>query len=77
MFKPKSARGGSDFAISGMSGYVSHVQFEDGSFWIPSRSSLAESELIRSTPVSAEEQRLCTVYSRSGVDAVVRELAKF
>ncbi len=77
VFKPKSARGGSDFAISGMSGYVSHVQFEDGSFWIPSRSSLAESELIRSTPVSAEEQRLCTVYSRSGVDAVVRELAKF
>jgi hypothetical protein len=77
VFKPKSARSGSDFAISGMSGYVSQVQFEDGSFWIPSRSSLAESELIRSTPVSAEEQRLCMVYSRSGVDAVVRELAKF
>ena len=77
VFKPKSARGGSDFAISGMSGYVSQVQFEDGSFWIPSRSSLAESELIRSTPVSAEEQRLCTVYSRRGVEAVVRELAKF
>ena len=77
VFRPKLARGGSDFVISGMRGYVSHVQFEDGSFWIPSRSNLAESELLRSTPVSAEEKRLCMVYSRSGVDAVVRELAKF
>ena len=77
VFKPKSGRSASSFSISGMSGYVSHVQFEDGSFWIPSRGDLEHAELIRSTPVSAEEQRLCSVYSRRGVDAVVRELAKF
>ena len=78
VFRPKSAgRGAAAFAITGMSGYVSQVQFEDGSFWIPSRTSLEDSALIGSTPVSAEEQRLSSLYASRGVDAVIRELAKF
>jgi hypothetical protein len=71
------ARGAGRFAISGMSGYVSQVEFEDGSVWVPPRSSLVSSRLIEIAPVSAEEQRLMGVYESLGLASVVQELSKF
>ncbi len=64
-------------AISGMSGYVSQVEFEDGTVWVPPRSSLVNSRLIEIAPVSAEEQRLMGVYENLGLASVVQELSKF
>ena len=59
-----------------MGGYVSQVQFEDGTFWIPSRDDIQNSSL-RATPVSAEEQRLSDLYRRKGLEALIKELSKF
>ena len=75
-FVPKSAELGS-FAIGGMGGYVSQVQFEDGSFWIPSRAALEQAALMETLPVSAEEQRLTDLYRQKGLQALINELNKF
>ncbi len=77
VFASKSQSTAKDqFAINGMSGYVSQVQFEDGTFWIPSRDDIRHPSL-RATPVSAEEQRLSDLYRRKGLDALIKELSKF
>jgi len=65
------------FAIGGMSGYVSQVEFDDGSFWVPSRRGLEESKLLDAAPVSAEEQRLTGLYTSRGLNGVIQELEKF
>ncbi len=72
-----NARGAGGFAISGMSGYVSQVEFADGSVWVPPRGSLVSSRLIETAPVSAEEQRLMGIYQRFGLASVIQELSKF
>ena len=64
------------FSINGMGGYVSQVQFGDGTFWIPSRDDIQHPSL-RATPVSAEEQRLSDLYRRKGLEALIKELSKF
>ncbi|MBI3682072.1 MAG: hypothetical protein HY235_16945 [Acidobacteria bacterium] len=63
--------------ITGMIGFVSHVEFSDGSVWIPPRNALEDALLKRILPPSPEEQRLSDLYRRKGLPAVVEELRKF
>jgi hypothetical protein len=64
-------------SIQGMTGFVSSVEFADGSYWIPSRSALEDPKLRRVTPPSPEEQRLAQIYRKKGLAALVEELKKF
>jgi hypothetical protein len=63
-------------AIDTMTGYVSQVEFADGSVWVPSRASLNTPQLQRVLAPSPEEQRLIELYRRKGLDALVAELKK-
>lgn len=69
--------GGQPLAIESMTGFVSSVQFADGSVWIPSRADLAVPELQRVIAPSDEEQRLVQLYRKKGMKALVAELNKF
>jgi hypothetical protein len=64
-------------SIQGMTGFVSSVEFADGSYWIPSRSTLNDPTLRHVAAPSPEEQRLVQIYHKKGLDAVVEELKKF
>ncbi|HEX5431541.1 MAG TPA: hypothetical protein VFW83_06220 [Bryobacteraceae bacterium] len=64
-------------SIQSMSGFVSQVQFADGSYWIPSRKVLEQLHLNTIVAPSPEEQRLSHIYSKKGLDALVEELKKF
>jgi hypothetical protein len=64
-------------AIDGMTGFVSSVEFSDGSVWIPNRADLADPHLKKILPPSAEEQRLVRLYQKKGLQGLVDELAKF
>ena len=77
VFSPRSRSDDSRFAIKGMTGYVSHVLFEDDSIWIPSRESLDKTRLLDVTPPSPEEQRLTDLYLNKGLDALIAELERF
>jgi len=60
-----------------MTGFVSSVEFADGSVWIPSRADLNGSELQRVIAPSDEEQRLVQIYRKKGIEALVAELNRF
>jgi len=64
-------------AITGMTGFVSQVEFSDGSIWIPTRKALGDQSLLGVVPVSPEEQRLSQIYRTKGLQALQDELAKF
>jgi hypothetical protein len=64
-------------SIQAMSGFVSSVQFSDGSYWIPGRGAIEESELRDLASPSPEEQRLSQIYRKKGIDALIQELKKF
>ncbi|MBK5294078.1 MAG: hypothetical protein JJE04_20675 [Acidobacteriia bacterium] len=68
---------GAPVAIDSMTGFVSQVEFADGSLWIPSRNALGDPRLQRALAPSAEEQRLTSIYRKKGLGAVVEELKKF
>jgi len=70
-------RGGAPLSIEGMTGFVSSVEFADGSVWIPSRADLADPQLRRVISPSGEEQRLIQIYRKKGLAALVAELNKF
>jgi len=72
-----SASPGRPLSIAGMTGFVSQVEFADGSVWIPTRAALREPGLSRIVAPSAEEQRLTEIYRRKGLAALVAELEKF
>jgi hypothetical protein len=57
-----------------MVGYVSQVQFADGSIWMPNRYQASTPSAIRSLRLSPEQQRLASLYAREGLDAVVKDL---
>jgi hypothetical protein len=63
--------------IQSMTGYVSHVEFTDGTVWIPSHAELDDPVLRRAVAPSAEEQRLVQIYRKRGVAAVMDELKRF
>jgi len=69
--------GGQPLAIKGMTGFVSSVEFADGSVWIPSRADLGSGELQRVMAPSDEEQRLVQIYRKKGIRALVAELNRF
>lgn len=64
-------------AIQSMTGFVSTVEYSDGSYWIPSRTSLNDSKLRRLVAPSPEEQRLSQIYLKKGLAGLVEELKKF
>ena len=70
-------RGGTPLAIEAMTGFVSSVEFSDGSVWIPSRADLGSPQLQRVMAPSGEEQRLIQLYRKKGLAALVAELNKF
>jgi hypothetical protein len=72
-----SSAPGRPLAISGLTGYVSHVEFEDGSMWVPSRAALSDPRMARALTASPEEQRLVELYRKRGLAALVNELKKF
>ena len=70
-------RGGTPLAIEGMTGFVSSVEFADGSMWIPSRADLGTPQLQRVMAPSGEEQRLIQIYRKKGLQGLIAELNKF
>jgi hypothetical protein len=68
---------GRPFLVAGMTGFVSQVEFADGSVWIPSRAALSDPKLARVMAPSPEEQRLTDLYRRKGLATVLAELKKF
>ena len=66
-------------SIASMLGVVSHVEFEDGKFWIPRRAALEEPRLRGAVAPSPEEQRLVQLVSglAATANALVAELGKF
>ncbi|HOK47865.1 MAG TPA: hypothetical protein PLK67_18105, partial [Bryobacteraceae bacterium] len=68
---------GQPLAIEGMTGFVSEVEFTDGTMWIPDRAALDDPRLRSVLAPSAEEQRLADLYRRRGLAALVNELKKF
>jgi hypothetical protein len=68
---------GAPVNVKGMLGFVTQVEYADGTVWIPSRTSLAEANLLSVMAPSPEEQRLSEMYRRKGLNAVVEELNKF
>ena len=70
-------RGGTPLAIEGMTGFVSSVEFADGTLWIPSRADLGTPQLQRVMAPSDEEQRLIQIYRKKGLPALIAELNKF
>ncbi len=72
-----SSAPGRPLSIAGMSGFVSQVEFTDGSIWIPSRAALSDPALARVVAPSPEEQRLTELYRKKGLAAIVAELKQF
>jgi hypothetical protein len=67
---------GEPVSIAGMTGFVSQVEFSDGTFWIPSRSAPLDPSLRSVLAPSAEEQRLADLYRKKGLTALINELKK-
>ncbi len=68
---------GEPVAISGMTGFVSQVEFDNGKIWVPDRKSLQNLQLLRVLAPSTEEQRLTELYKKKGLAALIEELNKF
>jgi hypothetical protein len=64
-------------SIQSMAGYVSNVEFADGTYWIPSRGALDNPRLRDLIAPSPEEQRLTQIYRKRGPQALAEELKKF
>lgn len=73
----KLSHRGRPVPITGMLGFVNHIEFADGESWIPEREALNQSKLKKLLHPSAEEQRLADLYRRKGLGAVVAELRKY
>lgn len=72
-----SSAPGRPLSIAGMTGFVSQVEFADGSVWIPSRDVLNDPRLSGAMASSPEEQRLIEIYRKRGLAGLVAELKKF
>jgi hypothetical protein len=60
-----------------MTGFVSSVEYADGSYWIPTRGELNDPKLRAVIAPSPEEQRLLQIYRKKGINGFVDELKKF
>lgn len=63
--------------IDSMTGFVSSVEYSDGSYWIPSRNALNDPKLRGIIAPSPEEQRLSQIYRKKGLKGLIDELKKF
>jgi len=63
-------------AIGAMTGFVSQVEFSDGSIWVPSRAAISSANLGSVIAPSPEEQRLAGLYRRKGLEALIEELKR-
>jgi hypothetical protein len=63
--------------IDSMTGFVSNVEYSDGSYWIPSRAALNDPKLRALVAPSPEEQRLFQIYRKKGLGGLIDELKKF
>jgi hypothetical protein len=63
--------------IDSMTGFVSNVEYSDGSFWIPSRTAMNNPKLRSLVAPSPEEQRLLQIYHKKGLNGLIDELKKF
>lgn len=68
---------GAPLNISGMTGFVSQVEYADGKIWVPNRASLENTQLLRVLAPSPEEQRLTDLYRNKGLQALIEELKKY
>jgi len=68
---------GEPVAISGMTGFVSQVEFDNGKIWVPDRKSLQTPQLLRVLAPSTEEQWLVDLYRTKGPNALIEEVNKF
>lgn len=64
-------------SVTGMTGFVSSVEFADGTYWIPARKTLEDPALRRVVAPSPEEQRLVQICNKRGISAVIEDLKKF
>ena len=71
-----SSRTGQPMSITGMTGFVSNVEFADGHVWIPSRAELDNPRLARVLAPSPEQDHLLQIYRRKGLKALEDELHK-
>jgi hypothetical protein len=71
-----SRAGGQPVAITGLTAYVSNVEYSDGEQWVPSHADLAQPRLQEVLPASPEMQRLAEVYRKKGAEAVVQQLKR-
>ena len=68
---------GAPISIEGITGFVSQVEFADGTIWIPSRTALLDPKVRAAVIPSPEEQRLADLYRKKGLAVLVNELKKF
>ena len=71
------SKGPEPIAIQAMTGFVSQVEYENGEIWVPNRTSLENTQLLRVLPPSLEEQRLTDLYNTKGLKALIDELKKY
>jgi hypothetical protein len=71
------SNGPEPIAIQAMTGFVSQVEYENGEIWVPNRTSLENTQLLRVLPPSLEEQRLTDLYNTKGLKALIDELKKY
>lgn len=59
-----------------MVGFISQVQFADGTIWMPNRYAPGTPAPMRRLRITPEQQRLASVYLRQGLDALVADLSR-
>jgi hypothetical protein len=67
---------GEPVAIQGTTGFVSQVEYTDGTIWVPDRTSLENAQLLTVLAPSLEEQRLTDLYHKKGLRALIEDLKK-
>jgi len=60
--------------IASMTGFVSQVEYADGSAWVPTREALGNTHLGKLMSPSPEEQRLTDLYKKKGMAALLQDL---
>ena len=68
---------GQPVAIAAITGFVTQVEFADGTIWIPNLAAIADQRLRSVLAPSPEEERLANLYKKRGLTAPVAELKKF
>jgi hypothetical protein len=67
---------GEPVAIQGTTGFVSQVEYTDGTIWVPDRSALENAQLLTVLAPSFEEERLTDLYRKKGIRGLIEDLKK-